>query len=103
MPSRPAPPARHHTSQHHNLWAPIFLFGLFILLASHTLWPGLLILIGFSNLIHQSAQGHAERGMRVLLWMVGLTLLFATGTFWPGILLLCFFMAAVDRSGGLRW
>jgi hypothetical protein len=66
----------------------IFLIGLVVLFASHAFWPGILLLIGVSNLFHQAARGRSDKGVQALFWLGGLTLLFATGVFWPGIFIL---------------
>jgi hypothetical protein len=80
----------------------VFVIGLVALLASHLIWPGILLLLGMTNLVHQSSRGRTEHGVRGLLWLGGLTLLFATGTFWPGILII-FFISAAMRGGSRHW
>ena len=87
MQARPVRPQL-QKSQHHDPSTLIFLVGLFVLLASHAFWPGILLLIGVSNLFHQAARGRPEKGVHALLWLGGLALLFATGAFWPGIFIL---------------
>jgi hypothetical protein len=81
----------------------VFLIGLVALLASHTLWPGILLLIGLTSLVHHAARGRADKGLRVLLWLGGLTLLFTTGTFWPGILILFFISMAMGGARSRPW
>ena len=83
--------------------AVIFLIGLVALLASRTIWPGILLLLGLTNLVHQAARGRPNHGIRALVWLGGLTLLFATGTFWPGILILFFISMALSRGGSRHW
>ena len=78
------------------------MIGLVALLASHTIWPGILLLLGLTNMVHQAARGRPDHGVRGLLWLGGLTLLFATGTFWPGILII-FFISMVLRGGPRHW
>jgi ribosomal protein L40E len=80
--ARPAAP------RHPNPAPFVFLIGLIVLLANHTLWPGILVLIGVSMLISQVARGRPDKGMNALFWLGGITLLLATGTFWPGIFVL---------------
>jgi hypothetical protein len=96
--TRPPAPTYRPKRRHGDPGAVIFLIGLVALLASRTLWPGILLLIGITNLLHQAARGRADKGLRALLWLGGLTLLFATGTFWPGILIL--FIISLAMGGG---
>jgi hypothetical protein len=109
MAARPQPPAQPpRTAQRQHGFGNdpspvVFLIGLFALLASHTIWPGILLLLGLTNLIHQGAQGRSDHGVRTLLWLGGLTLLFATGTFWPGILILLFINMAMNGGRSGRW
>jgi ribosomal protein L40E len=93
------PQTRRHHSQHNEPGALIFVIGLVVLLANHTLWPGLLILIGLSLFVNQIASGRADRGMRTMLWLGGLALLFATGTFWPGLIILFVLQAVMGKRG----
>jgi hypothetical protein len=108
MAGRPQPPAHQPAPAHrkHSSGGDpagiIFLIGLVALFASHLIWPGILLLIGFTNLVHQAARGRADHGMRALFWLGGLTLLFATGSFWPGILIL-FFISMAMRGGSRHW
>ena len=83
--------------------AVVFLIGLVALLASHTIWPGILLLLGLTNLVRQGARGRPDHGVRALLWLGGLTLLFATGTFWPGILILIFIGMAIGGGRSRHW
>jgi hypothetical protein len=106
MPMRPAPPVHRQSSQRHDPGAIVFLIGLVVLLANHAIWPGILLLVGFSSLVHQSAHGRPDKGMRALLWLGGLTLLFATGSFWPGIIILFIVNAMIGgrrHSRGWHW
>ena len=109
MTSRPQPPAQPPmTAQHRHGFgndpgAVVFLIGLVALLASHTIWPGILLLLGLTNLVHQGARGRPDQGVRALLWLGGLTLLFATGTFWPGILILIFISMAMGGGRSRHW
>jgi len=108
LPSRPWPPAHPPTTKHrrqglgNDPGGVVFLIGLVALLASHTIWPGILLLLGLTNMVHQAARGRPDHGVRGLLWLGGLTLLFATGTFWPGILII-FFISMVLRGGPRHW
>jgi hypothetical protein len=109
MPGQPlSPPHSPNTTQRrHNTGNDpsglVFVIGLVALLASHMIWPGILLLLGFTNLVHQSAHGRPDHGMRTLLWLGGLTLLIATGTFWPGILLLLFISMALGKGSSRPW
>jgi Double zinc ribbon len=105
IPSHRLPPAptRQRQGRHNDPGAIVFVIGLVALLASHALWPGILLLLGFTNLVHQAARGRADRGMRALLWLGALTLLFATGTLWPGILILIFISMAMGGGRSRHW
>ena len=105
IPARPQPPApaRHHYRPHSDPGGIVFLIGLVALLASHAFWPGILLLLGLTNLVHQAARGRPDKGMYALLWLGGLTLLFATGTFWPGILILFFISMAMGGGRSRHW
>ena len=104
MPGHAQPTSTAHRRQgtSHDPGALVFLIGLVALLASHTIWPGILLLLGLTNLVHHSARGRPDHGVRALLWLGGLALLFATGTFWPGILIL-FFISMALRGGSRHW
>jgi hypothetical protein len=103
MAARPQPPAQRRHGVGNDPSPIVFLIGLFALLASHTIWPGILLLVGLTNLVHQGAHGRSDHGVRTLLWLGGLTLLFATGTFWPGILILLFINMAMNGGRSGRW
>ena len=94
---RPIQPARPRGGNPGN-W--IFLVGLLVLLTSGNIWPGILIVVGFSMLFNQIARGRPDKGLSALVWLGGLALLFASGTFWPGILVLVFLSMLF---GGWRW
>ena len=94
---RPIQPARPRGGSPGN-W--IFLVGLVLLLGSGHIWPGILVVMGFSMLFNQIAHGRPEKGLMTLLWLGGLALLFASGTFWPGIMVLVFLSMIF---GGWRW
>src|SRR5690242_6417249 len=74
LPSRPWPPAQPPvTTQRrqglgHDPGGVVFLIGLVALLASHTIWPGILLLLGLTNLVHQAARGRPDQGVHGLLW-----------------------------------
>ena len=102
-PPQPPKPTYRRQGTSHDLGAVIFLIGLVALLASRTIWPGILLLLGLTNLVHQAARGRPNHGIRALVWLGGLTLLFATGTFWPGILILFFISMALSRGGSRHW
>jgi hypothetical protein len=109
MAARPQPPAHQPTPTHHRQgWSGdpgpiVFLIGLVALLASHTIWPGILLLLGLTNLVHQAARGRPDHGLRALLWLGGLTLLLATKTLWPGILILIFISMALGGGRSRHW
>ena len=104
MPGRQQPPAApQHRSGTGDPSAIVFVIGLVALLVSHAIWPGILILLGFTSLVHQSARGRTEQGLRALLWLGGLAVLFATRSFWPGILILIFISMALGRGHSRHW
>jgi hypothetical protein len=109
MAARPQRPAHPPTPTHHRQgWSGdpgpiVFLVGLVALLASHTIWPGILLLLGLTNLVHQAARGRPDHGLRALLWLGGLTLLLATKTLWPGILILIFISMALGGGRSRHW
>jgi ribosomal protein L40E len=101
-PARPPMPTHRRQGLGNDPGGVVFLIGLVALLASHTIWPGILLLLGLTNLVHQAARGRPDHGVRGLIWLGGLTLLFATGTFWPGILIL-FFISMAMGGGARHW
>jgi Double zinc ribbon len=101
-----APPRYTRASRHTPLGRSgvgpvLFLVGVFVLLMSGNIWPGILWLIGISSFVGAVASGRGDRALLVLIWWGGLALLFATGTIWPGILLLMFLSMAIGKRG--RW
>jgi hypothetical protein len=105
IPARPMTP-RPRPSRSSGLDAGglVFIIGLFVLLISHLIWPGILLLIGITIMVNQSRHGQPEKGVIPLIWLGGLTLLIMTGSFWPGILILWFVsMAAGGWGRGRHW
>lgn len=100
IPVRPAPPAWHGAAHGQYVGMLVFLVGLLLLIATHRIWPGILLLIGISSLIGQTNRGRPEKGLAHLIWWGGLALLFATGLFWPGLLLLILLCAAISNWAG---
>ena len=97
----PARPRPHHSG---TLGAIVLLVGVLMLLGAHSIWPGILALIGISGLIRANNRGRPDKGLAQMIWWCGLALLFATGTFWPGILALILLnMALSGRRGYGRW
>jgi hypothetical protein len=99
----PAPATRHHHAPRNDPSGAVFLIGLVALLVSHAFWPGILVLLGLTNLVHHAARGRPERGTRALIWLAGLAVLFATGAFWPGILILIFISMALGGGRSRHW
>jgi hypothetical protein len=82
----------------------IFIAGLLLLLVTHTIWPGILWLIGVTSFVGAASNGRKDRAIMSLVWWGGLALLFATHTFWPGIIVLIFLsMAFGSRGRGFGW
>lgn len=77
----------------------IFAVGLFVLLMTGNIWPGILWLIGVSSFVGAAMHGRGDKALQALFWWGGLALLFATGTFWPGILLLMFIGMVLGGRG----
>jgi hypothetical protein len=102
-PAQPPNPTQRRPNAGNDPSGLVFVIGLVALLASHMIWPGILLLLGFTNLVHQAARGRADHGLRALLWLGGLTLLIATKTFWPGILLLIFISMALGKGSSRPW
>jgi hypothetical protein len=99
----PSPSTRHHQASHGDPSKVVFLIGLVALLATHAFWPGILVLLGVTNFVHQAAQGRPERATHALLWLGGLAFLFATGAFWPGIMILIFISMALGGGRSRPW
>jgi hypothetical protein len=87
---------RHH---HKELSTPFFFIGLAVLFATGNFWPGVLLLVGITSFINESARGRHREAVQGLIFFGGLTVLFATGWFWPGILLLLGLMAIMKPHG----
>ncbi len=82
----------------------LFLFGVFLLLMTGNIWPGILWLVGISSFVGAAAAGRSDKALTILVWTAGLALLFAHGTLWPGILLLVFLSMVVNGRGrSSRW
>jgi len=77
----------------------LFVVGIFVLLLTHTIWPGILVLIGISTCFGAAARGRGDQALLSLIWWGGLALLFASGTFWPGILVLIFLSMVFGGRG----
>jgi ribosomal protein L40E len=83
--------------------APLFLIGLLFLLITHTIWPGILVLIGITSFLKASSQGRGHKATTALVWWGGLALLFATHLFWPGILVLIGINMVLGGRRGYGW
>ena len=77
----------------------LFAVGLFVLVMTGNIWPGILWLVGVSGFVAAVTQGRGDRALQALIWWGGLALLFATGTFWPGIVVLAVLCMALGRNG----
>jgi len=80
----------------------IFLFGLALLIFTHWLWPGILVLIGLTSALNALGRGRSADAFQALVWSVGLGILFATGRIWPGIVVLMV-ISALFGGCGRRW
>ena len=82
----------------------LFLVGVFVLLMTGNIWPGILWLVGISSFVGAAAAGRSDKALTSLIWWVGLALLFATGAFWPGILVLVLLCMMVNgHRHSSRW
>ena len=80
----------------------LWLIGLGVLFLMHAIWPGILILVGISSYLMDSARGNQQKGLRTLVFFVGLALLTWTNRFFPGILILlgiCALLSPEIRRG----
>ncbi len=66
----------------------VWLIGLGVLFLTGNFWPGILVLVGLSAYMHETAKGDQQGALRSLLFFAGLAALFWTNLFWPGILIL---------------
>lgn len=80
----PRPRALRLRQMNGGLW----LIGLGMLFLTGTFWPGILVLIGISAYLEETARGRHQEALRTLIFTLGLAVLFALGWFWPGILIL---------------
>lgn len=96
-PSAPAWPAQRTQPRKHQSGALIFVIGLFLLAASHTIWPGILLLVGIYSLVNASNHGRMDKALMSIIWWGGLAFLFSTGMFWPGIVLLVLLSAVAGN------
>ncbi len=102
MPEATVAPAATMTRRRHRnkeISTPIFFIGLAVLIATGNVWPGILVLVGVTSFISESARGRHRAAMQGLIFWGGLAVLFATGWFWPGILLLLGLSALVNPRG----
>jgi hypothetical protein len=77
----------------------LFAVGLFVLVMTGSVWPGILWLIGVSGFVGAMTQGRGDKALQSLVWWGGLALLFVTRAFWPGILVLLFLCMALGACG----
>jgi hypothetical protein len=76
-----------------------FMIGLGVLFFffSRFFWPGILIVIGVSNLVRFVGRGNVTVGVRNVLWLFGLAFLFMMPqAFFPGILVLIGLSAIIE-------
>ncbi len=66
----------------------VWLIGLGVLFLTGTFWPGILVLLGITGYVHETAQGRQAEAARSLIFFAGIAVLFWSGWFWPGILIL---------------
>lgn len=66
----------------------VFIIGLAFLFMTGAWWPGILFVIGFSNLARGMAEGREWYSIQGALWMIGLGLLFSVGFSLPLLLII---------------
>ena len=71
-----------------ELGGAVWLIGLGLLFLTGTFWPGILVLLGITTYLHETARGRQEAAVRSVIFFCGLAALFWSGLFWPGILIL---------------
>ena len=102
-----APPSyapRRKSSRLPGIGWPLFAALAFVMLVTHTFWPGILVLIGFGNYISAESRGQHDRALTALFWWGGLALLFALNIFWPGIIVLIVLGKVLSHRGhSLGW
>lgn len=94
-------PRRH--GKQGDVAGPIFLIGLGLLFATHTIWPGIFVLLGLMAILNATQPGRRD-GLQGLVFWGGLAALFTTGWWWPGLLLWFGATSWVSaRHGGRCW
>lgn len=86
-PLRPTPVGASKRLHRSDPSGPLFLIGLFVLLATHTFWPGILILIGLTRYAKQHVRGSGNSALRSLLLWSAFASLFIPHMFWLSIVL----------------
>lgn len=87
----------------------VFLVGLGLLFTDVIdFWPGILFVIGASNIARGMAEGRAWYNVSGGVWMIGLGLVFLLNFSWPVILILIglsmlFGYSVKDRFRSKRW
>lgn len=102
--SAPAPVAAISTAyvqRRHNKEAigAVWLIGMGVLLLTGEVFPGVLVLIGLTAYLSQSAHGRNDKAMQSLLFFAGLAVLFWANFIFPGILFLLGAMMFFNRRG----
>lgn len=64
----------------------IFLIGLGLLFWVGWFWPGILLLVGITGMVHESLRGKVWNGLTSLLIMGGLTAVFSLNWSWTTVL-----------------
>jgi hypothetical protein len=98
VPQHMAPRRKRRRSN--DISGPVFFFGLVALFLTKSFWPGILLLLGITAFLSESAKGKPNDALQGLIFFGGLALLFWGGFFWPGILFLIGAMMLL--SGGKR-
>ena len=73
------------------LTGAFFMFGLAALFMTHSIWPGILVLLAITPipiLIHEKGIFAFWIIGQMVIWLLGFPLLITTGMVWPGILIL---------------
>jgi hypothetical protein len=111
-PAAPVPPAAPqlvtpsllNALPHNNgIFGAIFLIGLGLLFLTDGIFPGILLVVGITSFLRESAQGRPHRALNTLIFFAGLTMLFWFDAIFPGILFLLGLMALLNARRGFQW
>ncbi len=96
---------KHKKHKHDDPSGPIFIIGILALIFTGNFWPGILILLGITGFINQSAKGHGNHALGHAVFWLGLAALMYTGTsfFWPGVILVIIASHIISKQQRHTW